>query len=70
MMGRAMAGPLWTVGLLIMVLLGFQGSHGQQLIKRLTLAEAQTHGQVNWHHRRLVVTTQSLENSGEQDMMS
>lgn len=68
-MGRARAGPLLTVSLLILPLLGFQGSHGQQLIKRLTLAEAQAHGQVDWHHGGLVVTTQSLENSVEEDTM-
>lgn len=68
MIQRAKAGPWQTVSWLTMMLCGFQRRHGQQLIKRLALTEAQTHGEVNWHHSGLGVT-KSMENSVEEAMM-
>ena len=39
------------------------------MIKWLALVEAQTHGKVNRHHSGLGVTTKSMENSEEEDMI-
>lgn len=60
---RVANGPRWTTALR-----GFQRRHGQQSIKRLLLAEAQTHGEVNWHHSGLGVTTKGMENSEDEYM--
>lgn len=65
----AKAGPRRTVGRLTVMLCGFQRRHGQQLIKRLPPAEAQAHGEVNWHHSWLGVTTKGMENSEKEDVM-
>ena len=67
-MRRVKAGPRQRVGRLMTVLCGFQRSHGQQLMKRLTPAEAQIFGEVKRHHGRLGVTPKGLENSENEDV--
>lgn len=61
---------LWQiVSRLPITLRGFRRRRWQQLIKRLAPAEAQTHGEVNWHHSSVGVITKGMENSEEEAVM-
>lgn len=63
------SGPRWAVGLQAAPLCVFQRRHGQQLIKRLPLAEAQAHGKVNWHRSGPGVATKGVEDSEDKNMI-
>lgn len=65
-MWREKAGPRWTVHRRASGVCVFQRSHGQKLIKRLALAQAQAHGEVDGHHSGLRVTRQRMEHSEEE----